>query len=114
MDAARKLVSDAGFSPQNPLRTTFMVPTGGTGQMLSMPVNEFVQESWAEIASLTVPENVAATAIGIATPREWFRRDADRVRPETGRLRRGARAAVGRLNATCYDGTGRDRMSWTV
>ncbi len=35
--------------PQNPLRTKFMVPTGGTGQMLSMPMNEFIQESWAEI-----------------------------------------------------------------
>ena len=40
---------DAGFSKQNPVKTTFMVPTGGTGQMLSMPMNEFIQQSWAEI-----------------------------------------------------------------
>ncbi len=49
MDAARKLVSDAGFSKQNPMRTKFIVPTGGSGQMLSMPMNEFIQQSWAEI-----------------------------------------------------------------
>jgi len=49
MDAARKLMSDAGFSKQNPVRTKFIVPTGGSGQMLSMPMNEFVQQSWAEI-----------------------------------------------------------------
>jgi peptide/nickel transport system substrate-binding protein len=49
VDAARKLMSDAGFSKANPLRVKFIVPTGGTGQMLSMPINEFIQQSWAEI-----------------------------------------------------------------
>ena len=49
MDAARKLVGEAGFSKQAPLRIKFMVPTGGSGQMLSMPMNEYVQQSWAEI-----------------------------------------------------------------
>jgi len=49
MDAARKLMAAAGFSKSNPLKTKFMVPTGGSGQMLSMPINEFVQQSWAEI-----------------------------------------------------------------
>jgi peptide/nickel transport system substrate-binding protein len=49
MDAARKLMADAGFSKSNPLTVKFMVPTGGTGQMLSMPMNEFIQQSWAEI-----------------------------------------------------------------
>ena len=49
MDAARKLVSDAGFSKSNPVKTTFMVPTGGSGQMLSMPINEFIQEGWRDI-----------------------------------------------------------------
>ena len=49
MDAARKLVSDAGYSKSNPLKTKFIVPTGGTGQMLSMPMNEFIQQNWAEL-----------------------------------------------------------------
>ncbi len=49
MDAARKLLADAGFSRSNPLRAKFIVPTGGSGQMLSMPINEFIQGGWAEV-----------------------------------------------------------------
>ena len=49
MDAARKLVSDAGFSKSNPLKTTFIVATSGAGQMLSMPMNEYIQQNYAEI-----------------------------------------------------------------
>jgi len=49
MDAARKLVSDAGYSKQNPLKTKFIVATSGAGQMLSMPMNEYIQQSYAEI-----------------------------------------------------------------
>lgn len=49
MDAARKLVSDAGFSKSNPLKTKFIVATSGSGQMLSMPINEYIQASYADI-----------------------------------------------------------------
>ena len=47
--AARALMIDAGFSKDNPMKVKFIVPTGGSGQMLSMPINEFIQQSWAEI-----------------------------------------------------------------
>ncbi|MCA3366568.1 MAG: ABC transporter substrate-binding protein [Roseomonas sp.] len=46
---ARRLISAAGFTPRNPLRTKFIVATGGSGQMLSMPINEFIQQSWREV-----------------------------------------------------------------
>lgn len=49
IDAARRLVREAGFSPQNPLRTRFLVPSGGSGQMLSMPINEYIQNAWREV-----------------------------------------------------------------
>ncbi|MEO3475086.1 ABC transporter substrate-binding protein [Roseomonas sp. CAU 1739] len=49
MDEARKLVREAGYSPQNPLRTRFLVPSGGSGQMLSMPMNEYIQSAWREV-----------------------------------------------------------------
>jgi peptide/nickel transport system substrate-binding protein len=66
MDAAIKLTKDAGFSKQNPLKVKFIVPTGGPGQMLSLPMNEFVQQSWAEIGIAlelqTVEQEVAYTA----------------------------------------------------
>lgn len=65
MDEARKLVEAAGYSVKNPLKTTFVIPTGGTGQMLSLPINEFIQQSWAEVgiqvAFRTVELEVAYT-----------------------------------------------------
>ncbi|KQT78419.1 ABC transporter substrate-binding protein [Methylobacterium sp. Leaf466] len=66
IDAARKLMKDAGYSAQNPLKAKFIIPTGGTGQMLSLPINEFIQQSWAEIGIAvefrTVEQEVAYTA----------------------------------------------------
>jgi peptide/nickel transport system substrate-binding protein len=35
--------------PRNPLRTRFLVPNGGSGQMASMPINEYIQASWREV-----------------------------------------------------------------
>ncbi len=46
---ARRLLAEAGFSPRNPLRTKFLVATGGSGQMLSMPINEYIQQTWREV-----------------------------------------------------------------
>jgi peptide/nickel transport system substrate-binding protein len=46
---ARRLIAEAGFGPRNPLRTRFIVPTGGSGQMLSMPMNEYIQAAWREV-----------------------------------------------------------------
>jgi peptide/nickel transport system substrate-binding protein len=48
-DAARKLVAEAGFSPSRPMRTKFLVATGGSGQMLSMPMNEYCQQALREV-----------------------------------------------------------------
>jgi peptide/nickel transport system substrate-binding protein len=48
-DQARRLVQEAGFSRQRPLRTKFIIATGGSGQMLSMPMNEYVQSAWREV-----------------------------------------------------------------
>jgi peptide/nickel transport system substrate-binding protein len=47
--AARKLVAEAGYSPQKPLKTTFVIANGGTGQMLSLPMNEFIQQNLKEV-----------------------------------------------------------------
>ncbi|RAI44084.1 ABC transporter substrate-binding protein [Rhodoplanes roseus] len=46
---AKRLVKEAGYSPEKPLKTTFVIAQGGTGQMLSLPMNEFLQESFKEI-----------------------------------------------------------------
>ena len=47
--AAKKLVAEAGYSPAKPLKATFIIAQGGTGQMLSLPMNEFLQQSFKEI-----------------------------------------------------------------
>src|SRR6266516_584546 len=46
---AKKLVEEAGYSRDKPLKTTFIIAQGGTGQMLSLPMNEFLQQSFKEI-----------------------------------------------------------------
>jgi peptide/nickel transport system substrate-binding protein len=46
---AKKLVKEAGYSPSSPLKATFIIANGGTGQMLSLPMNEFLQQSFKEI-----------------------------------------------------------------
>ncbi|WP_342362917.1 ABC transporter substrate-binding protein [Terrarubrum flagellatum] len=48
VDAARKLMSEAGYSRSNPLKSTFLVSNGGTGQMLSLPMNEFIQQNFRD------------------------------------------------------------------
>ncbi|TAJ31355.1 MAG: ABC transporter substrate-binding protein [Reyranella sp.] len=48
-DQARTLMSAAGFSKAQPLKTKFVVASGGTGQMLSLPMNEAIQEMFKEV-----------------------------------------------------------------
>lgn len=46
---ARKLMAQAGYSKDKPLKAKVIIAQGGTGQMLSLPMNEFIQQSVAEI-----------------------------------------------------------------
>jgi peptide/nickel transport system substrate-binding protein len=46
---ARALMAQAGYSKANPLKAKVVIAQGGTGQMLSLPMNEFIQQSLAEI-----------------------------------------------------------------
>lgn len=49
LPAARALMAEAGYSKANPLKAKVIIASGGTGQMLSLPMNEFIQQSLAEI-----------------------------------------------------------------
>jgi peptide/nickel transport system substrate-binding protein len=49
LPAARALMTQAGYSKSNPLKAKIIIAQGGTGQMLSLPMNEFIQQSFAEI-----------------------------------------------------------------
>jgi peptide/nickel transport system substrate-binding protein len=46
---AKKLMKEAGFGPDKPLKTKALISPSGSGQMLPLPMNEFVQQSLAEI-----------------------------------------------------------------
>lgn len=48
-EAAKALMKEAGYSPEKPLKAKVIIAQGGTGQMLSLPMNEFVQQSLAEV-----------------------------------------------------------------
>ncbi len=49
---ARKLLGDAGYSVAKPLKTKILISPSGSGQMLPLPMNEFVQQNLAEIGIL--------------------------------------------------------------
>lgn len=57
-DAARKLMTEAGFGPGRPARATILIATSGGGQMQPLPMNEFIQQSLGEIGLQVAFETV--------------------------------------------------------
>ena len=50
----RALLAEAGFNAQNPLRFRVMISTSGSGQMLPLPMNEFLQQNLREACGVQV------------------------------------------------------------
>ena len=42
---AKKLLAEAGYGPDKPAKAKIMISTSGSGQMLPLPMNEFLQQS---------------------------------------------------------------------
>src|SRR3546814_12136966 len=42
-------MKEAGYGPDKPIKTKILISPSGSGQMLPLPLNEFVQQSLAEI-----------------------------------------------------------------
>jgi peptide/nickel transport system substrate-binding protein len=42
---AKKLLAEAGYGPGKPVKAKVMISTSGSGQMLPLPMNEFLQQS---------------------------------------------------------------------
>lgn len=55
-DAARgrAMLAEAGFTAQRPLRFKVMISTSGSGQMLPLPMNEFLQQNLREACGVQV------------------------------------------------------------
>jgi peptide/nickel transport system substrate-binding protein len=47
--AAKKMMAEAGYSADKPLKTKILISASGSGQMQPLPMNEFVQQNLAEI-----------------------------------------------------------------
>ena len=43
---AKALLAEAGYGPNKPLKTKIMISTSGSGQMLPIPMNEFMQQNF--------------------------------------------------------------------
>ena len=48
-DEARKLLKEAGYGPENPLKIKAAISTSGSGQMYPLIMNEFIQENLREV-----------------------------------------------------------------
>ncbi|MGF1651315.1 MAG: ABC transporter substrate-binding protein [Hyphomicrobiaceae bacterium] len=48
-EAAKALLAEAGFGPNNRLKVKALISPSGSGQMLPLPMNEYVQQSLAEV-----------------------------------------------------------------
>jgi peptide/nickel transport system substrate-binding protein len=49
VEAARKLMTEAGYSKDKPLKTKILISAAGSGQMQPLPMNEFIQQNLADI-----------------------------------------------------------------
>ncbi|CAA9275652.1 MAG: ABC transporter, substrate-binding protein (cluster 5, nickel/peptides/opines) [uncultured Acetobacteraceae bacterium] len=50
----KALLAEAGFTPQRPLSFKVLISTSGSGQMLSLPMNEYMQQNLREACGVNV------------------------------------------------------------
>ncbi len=48
-EKAKALLAEVGYGPDNPLKARAMISTSGSGQMLPIPMNEFLQQNMAAV-----------------------------------------------------------------
>lgn len=48
-EAARALLAEAGYGPDNPVQAKVLISASGSGQMQPLPMNEFIQQQLAEV-----------------------------------------------------------------
>jgi ABC-type transport system substrate-binding protein len=49
IEEAKKLMAEAGYGPDKPLTTKVIISSSGSGQMLPLQMNEYIQQTLAEI-----------------------------------------------------------------
>jgi peptide/nickel transport system substrate-binding protein len=48
-ERARQLLQQAGYGPNKPAKAKIMISTSGSGQMVPIPINEFLQQNFAAV-----------------------------------------------------------------
>jgi ABC-type transport system substrate-binding protein len=48
-DKAKALLKDAGYGPDKPVKAKIMISTSGSGQMVPLPMNEFMQQNFKAV-----------------------------------------------------------------
>jgi len=48
-EAAKALLAEAGYGPENRLKVKALISPSGSGQMLPLPMNEYIQQNLAEV-----------------------------------------------------------------
>lgn len=48
-EAARELLAESGFGPDNPVEVKVLISTSGSGQMQPLTMNEYIQQNLAEV-----------------------------------------------------------------
>ncbi|MBY5866397.1 ABC transporter substrate-binding protein [Rhizobium leguminosarum] len=49
VEEAKKLMAEAGFGPDKPITTKVIISSSGSGQMLPLQMNEYIQQTLAEV-----------------------------------------------------------------
>ena len=61
LEAAQALMTEAGFGPDNRLKVKALISPSGSGQMLPLPMNEYIQQSlaqaWIDVEFMVVEWN---------------------------------------------------------
>jgi len=60
---AKRLLAEAGYGPNKPLTTKILISASGSGQMLPLPMNEFIQQNLADVGIKVDFEVVEVTAL---------------------------------------------------
>jgi peptide/nickel transport system substrate-binding protein len=66
----KALLAEAGFTPQKPLSLKVMISTAGSGQMLPMPMNEYLQQNLKQACGVNIEFDVVEWQVLLTAARQ--------------------------------------------
>ena len=66
----KALLAEAGFTPQKPLSLKVMISTSGSGQMLPLPMNEYLQENLKQSCGVNIEFDVVEWQVLLTAVRQ--------------------------------------------